>query len=106
MIRVFISQPMDELSDEQIYKIRAEAERSVRKKFGRDLSVFVFGSPPKTEGYAPSDVKNSPLWYLGVSIEMLADADVAYFVDGWKNARECIMEHEACKLYGIDIIKD
>lgn len=104
MIKVFISQPMRELSDGQIYKIRAEAERSVLEKFGADVPVHFIGSLIKE--YAPDGSQNGPLWYLGLSIEMLADADAAYFADGWENARECIIEHETCKLYGIDIIKD
>lgn len=104
MLKVFISQPMRGLSDEQIYKIRAEAERSVLEKFGADVPVHFIGSLVKE--YAPDGAKNGPLWYLGLSIEMLSDADAAYFSDGWKDARGCIIEHEACKMYGIDIIKD
>jgi hypothetical protein len=51
-------------------------------------------------------VKNPHLWHLGESIKMLADADAAYFLDGWEDTVECFIEHEVCRLYGIDIIKD
>ena len=100
--KIFMSQPMNGLSDEQIHKNRAEAERNIRKEMGRDVHFI----DSLIEDDAPSEVKNRPLWYLGVSIEMLAEADAAYFLDGWEDTRGCIMEHEACKLYGVDIIKD
>ena len=36
-----------------------------------------------------------PLKYLAKSLELLADADVAYFVPGWENARGCKIENQA-----------
>lgn len=52
---------------------------------------------------APADAK--PLWFLGKSIELLSGADIAYFADGWKDARGCRIEHECAKEYGIQIIE-
>jgi hypothetical protein len=110
MIKVFLPSPRNGnprgLSYGQFWKGREEAWHSVRKKLGPDSPVYLIGALDDDGTVGPSGVKNPHLWHLGESIKMLADADVAYFVDGWKNARECIMEHEACKLYGIDIIKD
>ena len=106
MIKAFISQPMKGLSNEQIFKARTEAFRGIRKKLGPDSPVYVIGSLYDDGVVGPSGVKNPSLWYLGETIKMMADADAAYFSDGWKNARECIIEHEVCRLCGIDIIKD
>ena len=51
---------------------------------------------------APVDAK--PLWFLGKSLELLADADVAYFATGWKEARGCVIEHDSAIAYGINSI--
>ena len=51
---------------------------------------------------APADAK--PLWFLGKSLELLSGADVAYFAQGWEDARGCVIEHESALAYGIKSI--
>ena len=51
-------------------------------------------------------IGNIPVAYLGKSIGLLATADVAYFGEGWKDARGCKIEHEVAVQYGIYIIED
>ena len=43
-----------------------------------------------------------PLWYLGQSLQLLAEADMCVFVDNATENRGCRMERDACRLYGID----
>ena len=47
----------------------------------------------------------TPLWYLAKSLELLSTADVAYFAEGWQEARGCKIEHECAVQYGIDRIE-
>ena len=96
-IKVFISQPMKDKSESEILITRDKAIDRIKQLFPDDEviiinSYFMVYSP--TEG-------NIPLKYLAKSIELLADADVAYFCPGWKNARGCIIEHECAFAYGI-----
>ena len=49
--------------------------------------------------------KNAPVRYLGQSLQLLADADVAAFGTGWENARGCRIEHRVCESYGIDFVE-
>ena len=51
-----------------------------------------------------STAANSGLYYLSKSIEKLADADIAFFLNGWETARGCRLEYECAKAYGIPII--
>ena len=53
---------------------------------------------------APHDAK--PLWFLGKSLQMLADADIAYFVEGWNRYRGCKIENTCAKEYGIGVIEE
>lgn len=100
MKRIFISQPMKDKTDEQIFKERERAVSTVKEKFnGEDVEVIdsFFQS-------APHDAK--PLWFLGKSLELLSTADVAYFIGEWKNYRGCKIENTCAKEYGIETIEE
>lgn len=95
MKRLFISQPMNGRTNEEIEKERENIIQVCKELYGE---VEVIDSFFKD---APHDAK--PLWYLGKSIELLSEADVAAFAPGWKEARGCTIEHECAKEYGIEI---
>ena len=40
------------------------------------------------------------------SLKLLSGADVAYFAEGWEDARGCRIEHECAVEYGITTIED
>lgn len=99
-IKLFISQPMRDKTDEEILAEREKAIKTVSTIFGYD-DVKVIN--PFFQG-VPHDAK--PLWYLGESIKMLGDADVvAYLCEGWDDYRGCQIEHKASEDYGIQIIE-
>lgn len=97
MKKVFISQPMNGKTDEEILSVRCNA-----------LSVAEFQMQDSVEEVdsffqdVPSDA--APLWFLGESLKKLADADVVFFAKGWQNARGCRIEHEAAVAYGIEVL--
>lgn len=99
MKKLFISQPMKGKTDEEILAVRNKAIASAEKHLGEKVEVIdsFFQS-------APADAK--PLWFLGKSIELLSNADVAYFAKGWDEARGCKIEHECALQYDIEIIED
>ena len=53
---------------------------------------------------APHDAK--PLWFLGQSILILSQADVAYFIGDWKKYRGCKAENMLAHEYGIKTIEE
>lgn len=78
MKKLFISQPMRGKTDEEILAVREKAIKSAEKQVGEPVEVIdsFFQS-------APVDAK--PLWYLGESLKLLAEADVAFSLkDGTK----------------------
>ncbi|WP_243134385.1 Thoeris anti-defense Tad2 family protein [Enterocloster asparagiformis] len=99
MKRLFISQPMKGLTDDEILATREKAIKSAEEKLGEPVEVI-----DSFFQNAPADAK--PLWYLAKSIELLATADVAYFAPGWENARGCRIENTCAVEYGIDVIED
>lgn len=99
MKKLFISQPMRGKTDEEILAVREKAIKSAEKMIGEPVEVIdsFFQS-------APVDAK--PLWFLGKSLELLSAADVAYFAEGWNEARGCKIEHTCAVEYNIDRIED
>lgn len=98
MKKLFISQPMRGKSDEEILAEREKAIKAAQELVGGPVEVIdsFFQS-------APADAR--PLWFLGKSLELLSTADVAYFAEGWKDARGCRIEHECAVEYCIDRIE-
>lgn len=97
MNKIFISQPMKGKSDEEILKARKLAvERAARILEGpiEVIDSFFQGAPAEAK----------PLWFIGKSIQLMADADAVVFVEGWEDACGCKIEHECAVQYGIPII--
>ena len=98
-IKVFISQPMNGKSNDEIELERKRAIEDIKEEFDID-EIIILDSFFKD---APHNAK--PLWFLGSSLRILSDADIAYFCNGWEQARGCKIEHECAKEYGIKIIE-
>ena len=76
-MKIFISQPMKGLSEEEIRHNREKAIKKIKSLYGDDVEII--------DSYI--DDEGTPLWCLGKSIELLSTADVAYFLKGWNTAR-------------------
>ena len=98
MKKLFISQPMNGKTDDEILIQREYAllkARSIAQGEDIELIDSFFQN-------APADAK--PLWYLAKSIELLSEADYVYFADGWMHYRGCIIEHECAVRYNKTIL--
>lgn len=99
--KLFISQPMNGKTEDEILAVRKKAIESAKAMLGEDVKVI----ESFFEDYNP-DKGCVPLKYLAKSLELLADADVAYFAKGWESARGCRIENQCAIEYGIDTIED
>ena len=97
-MKLFISQPMKDKTNEEIKSERNEIIQRVKEIY-KDEEIEVIDSFFEN---APHEA--NPLWFLGKSLELLSTADCAYFAEGWKDYRGCKIEHEAAVHYGIDIV--
>lgn len=102
MVKLFISQPMRGLTDEEILKVREEIKAKAKKVIGEEVELI----DSFIKEYPGEINKTIPVYYLGKSIQFLSQADVAYFGGDWQNARGCKIEHEIAKEYGIVIIEE
>ena len=101
MKKVFISQPMRGLTDEEILKKREEIKKDIENKINEKVEFI----DSFFQDY-PSNIHDIhvPIWYLGKSIQLLSQADMIYLGENWDKARGCKIEYEVAKAYGIKII--
>ncbi len=99
MKKLFISQPMQGKTDDQILAEREKAIRSAKEHTGEDIEVI-------DSFFRDAPVSARPLWFLGKSLELLSTADVAYFAHGWQDARGCRIENQCAIDYGVTVIED
>ena len=96
MTKVFISQPMCGKTEHEILEERANVFQIAKESFpDAELIDGYF------DDYEPS-TGNVGLKYLAKFLELLADADVAYFAPGWYNARGCRIENDCAIEYSIE----
>ena len=97
MKKLFISQPMMGKTDAEILAVREKAIKSAENQVGEPVEIidsFLQGAPANAR----------PLWYLGESLKLMAEADLAYFAKGWDEARGCKIENTCAIEYGIETI--
>lgn len=97
-MKIFISQPMNGKTDEEILKEREQIIAYAKERYGENIEIidsFFKG--------APHDA--SPLWFLGESIKKLSEADAVYFSKDWESARGCIIEHSCAIEYGLEVVE-
>lgn len=96
MRRVFISQPMKGRDQADIIAERNSVIAVLTRQGFEVMDSMVTDRAPETNSIS--------LWYLGKSLEILSQADAAFFCEGWSGNRGCRIEYEACKAYGIPIL--
>lgn len=67
-------------SDELISAERKLIIERVKSMYGNDVEIL----DSLFNDYNTSDIKRPPVAFLGKSLEVLAQADVAFFSSGWK----------------------
>lgn len=103
MKKIFVSQPMNGKTKEEILFERRVAMEKIEQTFsflteeGYEIIDSYF------EDYNP-EKGCVPLKYLAKSLELLAEADVAVFVGDWPKYRGCKIEYDCAKAYNLTII--
>lgn len=97
MKKLFISQPMHGKTNEEIEFERNKAIEVASKQLNKEVEVI-------DSFFKDRPVLTNPLLCLAKSLELLATADIAYFADGWEQARGCRIEHLCAEEYNIPVI--
>ena len=113
LIKIFVSQPMKHRSDEEIIAERNRLFNDFKNKItelGYEGYHFELIDSFFKDINHSKDVKHEGVWYLGMSFELLATADIAIFANGatdpFKSAKGCILEKNACTFYNVPNIEE
>jgi len=99
MKKLFISVPMKDRTDEAIKASMEKMHKIAETTVGEKLEVI----PSFIEDEPPKDT-NMAIWYLGKSIQLLAEADYIVIVDVHYNYKGCAIENEVARYYDIPTI--
>lgn len=99
MKRLFISQPMRGKTNEEIEFERDRAAVAAADQLDENVEVI-------DSFFKDSPALTNPLLCLAKSLELLSTADVAYFANGWEQARGCRIERLCAEEYNIPVIND
>ena len=90
-MKLMISQPMRNKSNEQIRKERASLILELEKEGYEIIDTIFSDETPKN--------CNEALYYLSKSIEAMSKVDGVVFMNGWEDARGCRIEYEVALSY-------
>lgn len=102
MKKAMISQPMAGKTEEEIRTTRGKAIKKL-KASDYELVDTLFTNEWVAKEKS-NDAANIPLWFLAKSLQKMSECDLVYFCKGWETARGCIIEHEAARQYGLDVL--
>ena len=112
VVKIFVSQPMKNRSDEEIIAERNRLFNDFKNKIhelGYEGYEFKLIDSFFKDIKPDKNVKYSGVWYLGKSFELLATADIAIFANGASNpmgAKGCLLERNACTFYKVPVIEE
>lgn len=108
---LFISEPMNGKTFEEIEKGRVEFRKTLSSEF---IPVGTLTDPmfiPTKDNHDEEDfyassfpVTNEPLYCLAQALDAMSRCDTALFRTGWEKARGCRIEHEVACAYGLEIL--
>lgn len=103
-MKAMLSQPMNGKTEKEIKDTREKAIIALKAKGYEVVNTLFTDEWYKTENMKVRGVVQIPLCFLAKSLENMSLCHAVYFCKGWEKARGCIIEHDAAKAYGLDII--
>lgn len=91
MIQLFVSQPIRNRKPQDVIAERQKILDHVADRLQTPVELIDSYFEGSTE---------KPLYLLGKTISLMADADVVYFAQGWQESRGCIVEMLCAQNYG------
>lgn len=95
-MRVFISLPMKDKTEEEIKNNLKNALEEVRSLSSSSMELLdtYIDLGPEADGFD----------YIAESIKLMKKADAIYFYDNWKESKGCLIERVVAELYCPDKI--
>ena len=112
-MKIFISQPMTGLDEEDILFTRAKEKAKARLMFGDDVEF----APTYTSNEVRTSVEQSAMkrnreraektnwdiYWLVDSLRYMYTCDTLWLVEGWENSKGGQIEREIAEMYGLEV---
>lgn len=98
MKKIYISQPMNNISWEDVMSTRNELINKIHNSLGNDVEIV-------NNIFDDYDERIS-LKYQIKSSWLIAESDIVYFAKGWENSRGCCLEEKMAIAYHKQIAKE
>lgn len=102
--KAMISQPMRGMTYEEIQQVRDSATKTLEKQGYNVVHVPLINGSSLVSQMDKKGVVKPSLYLLANALDIMSCCHSAYFCKGWKEARGCLIEHQAAKAYGLEII--
>ena len=96
---VFISQPMERLTNDEFKQRRLEVLDLLKKRYPTEKIRFI--TNPLIANLPHDD--SLIVWYLGESLKCIASANLVFFSKDWESDYICSLQHAICRYYCIPI---
>lgn len=105
-MKVFISQPMTGLTEEEILTTRNKNIEKIKKSFEDTEIIESYFSKDYREFLESmyDDNRNWSIYYLGMALQQLSYADLVWMCEGWENSTGCHIEQDCAEEYGIKVL--
>ena len=103
-MRAMLSQPMGGKTEEEIVSTRDRAISFLKEKGYEVVNTLFTDEWYSRQAMNDRGVVQIPLCFLAKSLENMSLCHVVYFCKGWEYARGCLIEHEAAKAYGLEVV--
>ena len=103
-MKIFVSQPMKGLTEDQIDAIYQEAVNDIHRRVAKDAPVEILSTRKYTLPYELRKGRNEQMCYWSHALQVLSMADAIYMCPGWQNSAGCTVEANVAKLCGLLII--
>lgn len=103
-MKIFVSQPMHGLSEDQIESAYQDAARDIRSRIKPGMPVEILSTRKYELPYELRKGRNERMCYWSHALQVLSMADAIYLCPGWQHAAGCTVEANAARLCGLPVI--
>lgn len=95
---------MSNKTDEEIKITKEKATKLLQEKGFEVVDTYLEGEWYDAQNMINRGFFQIPLYYLSKSLENMSLCNAVYFCNGWTENRGCKIEHEAARVYGLEVI--
>ena len=103
-MKIFVSQPMQGLNEEQIEAAFQQAANDIRNRVASGEQVEILSTRKYELPYELRKGRNQRMCYWSHALQVLSMADALYMCPGWQNAAGCTVEFNAARLCGLPVV--